>query len=140
MSQAWPVQFYLGDGFGLEAFHQDQVQVVQVQVPDMVFERFVVPVPVFHQQRPALSRPDQYLAGAGLAQFITVLTRIVDFKRVVRMLDDAHAQVKRGKDTQQVDQQGRLTGAAPGGKTHQRNVRELVHSTAPPSAPVLPGY
>ena len=94
MSQAGPVQFYLGDGFGLEAFHQHQVQVLKVQVPDMVFQRLVVPGRVFHQQRPALSRADQHLGGAGLAQFIAVLARIIDFKRVVSMLDDAHAQAQ----------------------------------------------
>ena len=45
------------------------------------------------------------------------------------MFNDAHAQVLGGKNTQQVDQQGRFPGAAVGGKADQRNIREFSHLT-----------
>src|SRR3989304_3509931 len=66
-------EFDLGDAFGLESLHENQVEVMVIQTLYEIVQRAFFMNISFHDQRPTPHRTDQHLLRPGLAQPVTVL-------------------------------------------------------------------
>ena len=107
--------FELGDGGELEALHQQQV--AGRKALELLLERRLVRAAQLVHQHPAPRRGDEDFGRAGVAVAPRVLARLVDVERVVRVLDQRHAQPALHEARDQLLDEGGLAAARPAGKT-----------------------
>jgi hypothetical protein len=101
------------DGVELPAFHEDQV--AGPQAPQLLLERGLGRAAKLVHERPALRGAHQDLRAAGLPVAPRILARGIDLERVVRVLDERHAQPSPHEERHELLDEGGLAAAAVAG-------------------------
>src|SRR6267378_5849082 len=81
-------------------------------------------------QHPAARGRDEHFRGAGVAVAVGVLARLVDVERVVRVLDERHAQPGAGEARDQLLDERRLAAAGPPGETEHLHTKIIFAPAA----------